>query len=256
MRNLMFVVLLHLFALVGCGGQAPLASKGAKWFDFTEPLNERLLRKSASVAELAKLKSVKLDLGANSAIVDSDLAAIKNLQNLVVLELYLTSITDQAMEHLVNLPLEVLSVNQTQLGDKGLETIGKIKTLRRLELFDTKVTDAGLTHLSNLPLFRIDLSKTAVTNAGMTDVAKINGLERLIVNQTAISDEGLAIIGTITTLQELDISQAGAITDVGLKHLYNLKSLRALFLGDSKYSPEGLKELRRALPVAQIAAND
>ena len=119
----------------------------------------------------------------NDLIVDSDLATIRGCKNLAMLDLYLTSITDKAMEHLVDLPLEVLVISQTELGDVALASVGKIKTLRRLELFDTNVTD------------------------------------------------------------------------VGLKHLHNLKSLRVLFLGDSKYSPEGLRELRKALPGCEIAAN-
>jgi hypothetical protein len=90
----------------------------------------------------------------------------------------------------------------------------------------------------------------------MEDVAKIDGLERLIVGDTTVGDAGLAAIGTIDTLQELNVYNAGEITDVGLKHLHNLKALKALFLGDGKYSPEGLKELRKALPNCEIAAND
>ncbi len=252
-----FFVSVCLVALAGCGPAAPLASKNAKWFDFTDAAgNAKPLGPSVSARTLAKLKSVKLDLGGNAEIADSDLDAIKDCKNLVVLDLYLTDITDKAMESLVGLPLEALVISQTQIGDEGLASIAKIKTLGRLELFDTKVTDAGLKHLSNLPLYRIDLSKTAVTDAGMEDIAKIKGLRRLIVSYTSVSDVGLAVIGKIDTLVELNVENAGEITDVGLKHLHELKELRALFLGDSKYSPEGLKELKKALPNCEIAAND
>jgi Leucine Rich repeat len=245
-----------LVALAGCGPAAPLASKNAKWFDFTDADNAKPLGPGVSASALAKIESVKLDLGGNPAIADSDLEAISDCKNLVMLDAYLTGITDNAMDSLVGVPLEVLVVSQTQIGDEGLATIGKIKTLRRLELFDTKVTDAGLKHLANLPLFRIDLSKTAVTDAGMEDIAKIKGLERLIVSNTTVSDVGLATIGKIHTLTELNVENAGEITDVGLQHLHELKSLKALFLGDSKYSAEGLKELKRALPNCEISAND
>lgn len=256
MQRLMLFFLLQLFVFVGCGGpSAPLALKNAKWFDFSDPKNARPLDPNVTAETLSTLKSIKLDLGGNDLIVDSDLATIRGCKNLAMLDLYLTKITDKSMEHLVDLPLEVLVISQTELGDLALASVGKIKTLRRLELFDTNVTDAGLKHLIDLPLFRIDLSKTSVTNAGMEDIAKIIGLERLIINNTSVSDTGLAPIGTIDTLQELSLYQAGEITDVGLKHLHNLKSLRVLFLGDSKYSPEGLRELRKALPGCEIAAN-
>ncbi len=256
MQRPTLLLLLQLFVFVGCDGPiAPLSIKNAKWFDFSNPKNAKQLDANVSAAQIAKLKSSKLDLGGNDLIVDSDLASIRGCKNLAMLDLYLTKITDKSMEHLVDLPLEVLVVSQTELGDEALASIGKIKTLRRLELFDTKVTDAGLKHIIDLPLFRIDLSKTAVTNAGMEDVAKIVGLERLILSNTSISDAGLGPIGTIDTLQELSLYQVGEITDVGLKHLHNLKSLRVLFLGDSKYSPEGMRELRKALPGCEIAAN-
>ena len=256
MYRLMLLLSLQLLLVAGCDGpSAPLVLKNAKWFDFSDPKNATLLDPNVSATTLSKLKSTKLDLGGNDGIVDSDLETIRGCKNLAMLDLYLTSITDKSMEHIVDLPLEVLVVSQTELGDDALASVGKIKTLRRLELFDTNVTDAGLRYIIDLPLFRIDLSKTSVTNAGMEDIAKIAGLERLIVSNTSVSDAGLAHIGTIGTLQELNLYQVGEITDVGLTHLHNLKSLRVLFLGDSKYSPEGLRDLRKALPSCEIAAN-
>lgn len=255
MRFSLFVVL--LFCFVGCGGPpAPLCSKGAKWFDFTDQQNAKLLPQNVTAHTLTTLKQVKLDLGGNENINDADLGLIKNFKNLAMIDLYMTSITDQAIEQVVDLPLEVLVLSQSKVGDATLASVGKIKTLRRLELFDTKITDAGLKYLVDLPLFRIDLSKTAVTDQGIAEIAKIKGLERLIVSETSISDAGLAAIGTIETLRELNVYNAGAITDVGLKHLHNLKALKALFLGESKFSPEGLSELRKALPNCEIAANN
>ena len=256
LRILATAFCLTALTLSGCGS-APLASIGAKWFDYTDPENATPIAPSVSKAGLAKVGALKLDFGGNPKLTDADLEAIKGMGNLVHLDLYETSISDAALEHVRSLPkLEVLDVSQTSIGDAGLEKIGGMTSLKRLELYKSKVTDAGMKHLGKLTLMRIDLSETAVTDLGMSDVAKIAGLQRLHLRGTKITEKGLEVIGKMEDLQELGLYQVAGITDAGLKHLHNLKQLKALFLGESAYTPEGLAELRKALPRCDIAGND
>lgn len=250
--------LLLLFAIllpVGCGTPAPLVALKARWFDVSDPYNAKPIV-DATNEKLRAIPRLQLDLGGNGQVKDEDLVSIEGLPNLVHLDLYDTAITDKGLQSVARLPaLEILDLNRTSVSDEGMSVVGKIYSLKRLELAGVKISDAGVRRLSNLPLFRIDLSATGVTNDGLEDIAKIAGLERLHVQDTQVSDDGLAHVGTIKSLQELGLYRSGAITDSGLRHLHNLKQLRALFLGDSKYSPAGLAELRLALPNCDIAAN-
>ena len=57
---------------------------------------------------------------------------------------------------------------------------------------------------------------------------------------------------TLNGIQEINLFGTG-VTDVGLKHLQEVKSLTALRIALANVSPEGLDQLRKALPNVTIA---
>jgi hypothetical protein len=54
MQSRLLVVLFCSLLLAGCGKPAPLASKNAKWFDFSDPKNAKPLGASVSADAIAK----------------------------------------------------------------------------------------------------------------------------------------------------------------------------------------------------------
>ena len=86
----------------------------------------------------------ELDKGRNAAI-----AAIKKLGGVVdhpvkLVSLTNTQITDAGLEHLKKLTsLDTLLIDHTEVTDAGLEHLKGSTNLRMLSLVDTKVTDAG-----------------------------------------------------------------------------------------------------------------
>jgi hypothetical protein len=69
------------------------------------------------------------------------------------------------------------------------------------------------------------------------------------------TDDDLAILEPFVELRMLHLS-GPAITDAGLKHLKGLKKLRWVFLKDTRVTPEGIADLKRSLPRAEICSAD
>lgn len=113
-------------------------------------------------------------------LTDDDLAVLKEISNIVELDLKNAGIGDAGLAQLSGLSgLERLHLEKTKVTDKGLGHLKGLANLKYLNLYGTGVTDAGLDHLKgfaqleNLYLWQtkvtIDAAKAfhaAQTNAG------------------------------------------------------------------------------------------
>jgi Planctomycete cytochrome C/Leucine rich repeat len=102
--------------------------------------------------ELAILKDipnlVELNLGGTN-ITDASLAHLKSAANLTKLGLQNTKITDAGLEHLKGLTkLTSLNVYGTTVTDKGLDSLTGLKSLKHLYVWMTKVSPDGAKKLS------------------------------------------------------------------------------------------------------------
>jgi hypothetical protein len=87
--------------------------------------------------------------------------------------------------------VQVIRLNETKIGDAGLEHVGKVATLKRLFLDKTAVTDAGLSNLDGLKnLEFLNLYGTAVGDAGLEHLKKIVSLKTIIVTESKVSANG------------------------------------------------------------------
>lgn len=77
-------------------------------------------------------------------------------------------------------------------------------------------------------------------------------LQWLRLSGTRITDAGLARLESLRSLSWLELWDI-PVSDAGLKHIAELKSLRNLMLRSEYHTPEGLAELRRALPNCEIS---
>ncbi len=89
--------------------------------------------------------------------------------------------------------LESLTLEGSQISDRGLTCLAGLTGLKRLDLSSTKVSDLGLAHLQALPnLVDLDLANTQVTDAGLTNVATLANLEELDLCSSKVTEEGVA----------------------------------------------------------------
>ncbi len=112
--------------------------------------------------ELALLKDmpnlVELNLGGMN-ITDSSLIHVKPLTNLVRLQLHRTKISDAGLANLAGLEkLVSLNLYDTQITDAGIQQLKSCKALKRLYLGQTKATDKGAKQLSTAAIVGIDIN--------------------------------------------------------------------------------------------------
>ncbi len=155
---------------------------------------------------------------ANTAITNEGLKHLAECQNLQLLDVDNTAVNDDGLHHLSGLEqLTTLHLSGTGVTDQGLSHLGGLVNLQRLDLNDTAMTGAGLVHLQDLPLLTLSLSDTKIDLPGMENVAKLEGLERLYLNRAPVSDAGLAEISQLQKLKYLHLAGT-QITDEGLAH--------------------------------------
>ena len=111
-----------------------------------------------------------------------------------------------------------------KISDAGVAKLARLKKLRRLDLSGAKLTATGLKALQQLPLERLSLW-----------------------NCTAIDDSTAPILAGIPTLTTLDLSYTGA-ADAALKTIAALPRLQAIYLTDTKVTPDGAEAFRKQKP--------
>jgi len=178
---------------------------------------------------------------------------LSKLSSLENLNFSCTSLLDDELTHLIDLPLKSLNLFGTSnITDKGLISIGHIKTLNNLDLGCTKITDEGLEHLKNLSSLKtLDLSYTKVTDSGMVKLQSLLDLKELHLEGAAITDEGLKNVGTLQSLEKLFFNSK-TITDEGLIALQGLTNLKVLQCYNTNITDKGFRDFKKNLPNCKI----
>ncbi len=126
------------------------------------------------------------------------------------------------------LELEELDLSHSDISDDGMRILSGLPRLESLSLWDTSITDVGLDGLYDLQNLRtLNLSETQVTDAGMKNLERFPALHTLILAETAVGDAAIA-------------------------DLLQLTRLHNLALRGTRITPEGLAQLREALPRCAI----
>ncbi len=106
---------------------------------------------------------------ANTEVGDSDLALLRDLRNLELLDLRGTKVSDDGVRCLEEfVELRSLSLNN-RISSKGLSYVAKLKELSELAIYGGTITDAGIAELE-----------------------KLSGLKRLTLQEVQIPGDGLA----------------------------------------------------------------
>ena len=131
---------------------------------------------------IGKLASLEELARCGARISDGAMRPLQNLMKLKYLNLVDVNITDAALEYLNANQLNLLWLQNTQIGDRSLERIGKITALDTLYLDGTRVTNEGLRYLQNLSnLKMLTLERTLVDDAGLNHLAGLKQLEGVVL---------------------------------------------------------------------------
>jgi hypothetical protein len=198
-------------------------------------------------------------------VTDEGLKYLLPLKNVKVLYLSGCDVTDEGMSRLIHLPLQILSIDGTQVGDTGVTILSKIKSLISLDLGDTGVTSKGVSSLQDMPSLAIinlsgdkvaddavqylshvkslrvlDLADTDVTEKSLHFLIALPHLNQLHLHKVALTSVGTEQLSKLPKMQELDVKDTG-LTDAGLKDLCSLPNIMHLDLSGTKITDAGLK---------------
>ena len=201
----------------------------------------------------------RLSIGLVTPRSDADrlLEPIRRLTGLQMLSLYQTGLTDRGMENLRTLrSLRALALSREHaVGNAGLAVLKDLPSLQYLDL-DTQVTDVGLKtigQLKNLRWLRIHTGR--IWGPGLAELANLPHLERLCITGFGpLSDRHLRYLEGLTHLKSLTFWGIGSsLTDASLASIGKLERLEALYF--VRTSPNftaagmaqltGLKRLKR-----------
>lgn len=148
--------------------------------------------------------------------------------------------------------IRFLLLNETLVGDMGLQELPALPKLRDLDLTRTMVSNQGLDSLRKFPgLTFLSLYGCSVDDRALDHVARLIVLDVLVLGGTQVTNVGLEKLKALSRLVYLNVDGT-AVSKKGLDHLTGLKRLRKVSIRNTKVTPDEVVDLRRNAPNWQI----
>jgi len=150
------------------------------------------------------------DVKAMQALKDKGVIVIPVSQNsnyLLANFISAINITNRDMALLLPLKKQLvwLKLNDTNIGDSGLNVIGQCTNLTLLQLNNTKITDGGLSRIKKLDkLQSLSLVGTKVTGQGVIQLKTLTGVQSIYLYKTDVNKNDWAKLKTAFPKTELD----------------------------------------------------
>lgn len=267
-------------------GSAGLTDAGFKYIEDLTSLTEIDFASSpnlsdAGCAYLTKLKNLKVVFLYNCPLSDRGLHALRFAENMELLCLHNTQVSEEAIIEFVTSHKKLASMgfDGTAFGNRALAKIASCRRLQKLDVNRTHVTDEGLRHLvgqdslwwlgiggtrvsreglsaafRGLPKLRILLLRGLpwFSGADIETLRPLQNLETLDLRETAITDRGMHDLLQFKNLTYLSLERT-SVTDAALEELVKLPKVRVITLIGTKVTEAGLAKARSALPQCVFA---
>lgn len=143
------------------------------------------------------------------------------------------------------------------LRDEDIERFADLAGVENAIIFRKQsITTSGIARLGQLmsgrPVSNLQLVDMPISLSALKEPGGFSHLRTLVALNTKTTDEDLACLIPLKQLVELQLRTNRGITDQGLAHLLQLKSLKILSLEGTGLSEPSLARLREALPGCQI----
>ena len=219
------------------------------------------------VGKITSLESLSLSRGVG----DEGLMHLKNLTSLRSLIVKNPSISDRGISCLAGMTqMESLQIQVTQISNEGLRHLTRMKKLKSLNLIETRVTEEGLVHLKDLTNLEHLRLNFPLTDVGLMHLSNLTSLKSLPIGANSVTQQGLDILSEMKSVVEVFIHSErkngiyntdaivkqlagslelksmfiyGGLTDEGLMHLKNMKSLQILNIWTSRVTGKGIAGL-------------
>jgi len=154
-----------------------------------------------------------------------------------------TEVTDVELSHLEGFPkLGGLILDDTKIGDAGVQYIGRATGLVQLGMARTRVTNLRLDGLTRLQ--SLDLSGNRLTTLSLGRMVNLTSLN---LRSTNIAELGLSSLEGLSELKSLDLRDT-KISDANLGSLRGLSNLNTLYLYNTSVTDRGVKTLLLSNP--------
>ncbi len=137
-----------------------------------------------------------------------------------------------------------------ELTSASLSRFQGITTLRMLDLSRTRISDSGMHYFRALRALRILVLPEAVTNLGLVELKYLPNLNDLNLDRTRLSTAGMVTVGSLSTLERLDLSGTGVV-DEDLEPLKKLHRLKHLVL-NSRITDAGAPTVRALRSLQEV----
>jgi len=135
------------------------------------------------------------------------------------------------------------------IGGKVQMADGKITAV---SLNGTSVTDKELVVLTKLPqLKELSLQSTEISTIGLEQLGTVRSLERLDLGHTLLGDNAMPMLASLTNLRVLRLPST-LVEGAGLSSLKALPNLREIDLGNAPISDEGMAQLAQVTGLESI----
>jgi len=208
-----------------------------------------------STRRLAKLQDLQvLDLRGNMEAGDMTLEVLAALPKLKALKHRSTAVSDYGMELLSrNGTIENLLIQDFAITNQSGAHLAKLKKLSQLEIFRCQgFGSEGVLALKGLNLQRLTLRDLPIVDDQALEVFKeLPKLRRLYLHEiSGISDSGLANLGSLQTLELLDIWSLPQMTDASVDVIAALPNLKELTIRSTAVTDASVDKLL-AMPKLQ-----
>jgi internalin A len=193
-----------------------------------------------SLKAIPNLDEIEIISLIDTAVTDDGFGELLRAQSLVEISVISDTLSGYALQVLAQLPaLQSLQIHRgPRIDDSGMRYLSRCIGLRELYLRETAVTDKGLLQVGELPqVWSLLLDDTNVSDVGCVALAGMPQLSLLSLCRTLVSGHGLAAVRDnehfTLYLEETPVTDAGVIAFAERFSNLKLISLSQTDVGDA-----------------------
>jgi Leucine-rich repeat (LRR) protein len=161
---------------------------------------------------------------------------------------------DSVMDELAKYPARAYSIDLTNSSVKGPGLAFLIRyPVRFLSLNDSNLTDRGLLEVKHLKkLEELQIDNSSITRDGLKELKNLPKLRRLSARSDRIDDAALNNIKDIASLEYLQCGRNETLTAAGYGHLKTMKNLNTLDVMENHIDVNSAQEISQLPHIAWI----
>jgi len=198
------------------------------------------------IAELPRLQDLEVLAISSTSLTDESIDSLRQIPQLRELFLHVENISPEAFNRLRTHPqLEMLHLVEDLASAEALQQFQSWPHLKHVKLFSSRATDEDLlpllsgTHLKTLSINW--MSKVRFQNPKL--VTELNGLEELSLSEVNLDERSLAVITQLDSLKKLTLNQRFLPAEL-LTPLKSLTRLEVLNFTGTALTAEDLQPLK------------